>query len=162
MLEPDVRPCRVRERLHSARVRRGRRVLRIRAVPLLLIGLLAQDRPPRPSKTSEAQLDADIVVPEMLRSLLIAKAPCEVVVDPANPKRGCITAPRSTSGRSTRAGARTVGSPQIGALRDKSWRRVRRRRAVKRAGELRGWRALAGPRADARGARPEVCAVASA
>lgn len=39
----------------------------------------------------EAQIEAAIVVPEMLQSLLLAGAPCEVIVDPADHKRVCIT-----------------------------------------------------------------------
>ncbi|MCY0991496.1 hypothetical protein OV203_30420 [Nannocystis sp. ILAH1] len=42
--------------------------------------------------TGEAQIEANIVVPEMLQSLLIAGAPCEVIVDPAKPGHVCITA----------------------------------------------------------------------
>ncbi|WAS92792.1 hypothetical protein [Nannocystis punicea] len=41
--------------------------------------------------TGEVRVEVDIAVPETLLHLLIAGAPCEVVIDPANHKHVCIT-----------------------------------------------------------------------
>jgi hypothetical protein len=51
--------------------------------------------------TGETQIEANIVVPEMLQSLLIAGAPCEVIVDSADHKRVAITAIGNAFGVST-------------------------------------------------------------
>ncbi|MDC0668699.1 DUF3592 domain-containing protein [Nannocystis radixulma] len=51
--------------------------------------------------TGEVQIEVAIVVPETLQSLLIAGAPCEVIVDPANHKHVCITSIGNSFGVNT-------------------------------------------------------------
>lgn len=51
--------------------------------------------------TGETQIEANIVVPEMLQSLRIAGAPCEVIVDRADHERVAITAIGNPFGVST-------------------------------------------------------------